>query len=327
MSNIIASITLNTIQPLSFSHHSIEGLPLMTNGVDSNGIHQKTVFWPAASLRGRIRHEVAMAAMESSGKVKLSTAYMLALGQNADTTVDDTEADVIYKLKEAKVLREGSPIVDLFGTWKINSRLQVSHLLPAVNVLPETINLIRRDLDANEDLMELLDADEQDAFYSRQCTMSAASKTGDMIKIAVRELMAAKKANDNKLVDEMEAKIDGLKASKKSAQAQGGGDENTTKHLLEVEIIPQGIDLLGSLVIQKAKPRDIEMLVEAFDRISQKPMFGANQARGCGEISGNVTFSNDDGEVLCVVGFGGYKNAKVEWTDIGTAFVEVKKAA
>lgn len=320
MNNLFANITLTTRQPLSFSHHSVEGLPLLTRGIDSEGRHQKTVFWPAAALRGRIRHDVALSVLEKEGKVKLSRAYMTALGQSTDGVVEDESRDVTYKIGEAQALREKDPVLDLFGTWKINSRLQVSHLLPEVNVQPDRVSFIRRDLDSNEDLMELLDESEQATFYDRQALMSQASKMGDMIKLAKRQLMAAKKANDTTLVEALQAKIDQFGSLQKSQRGEAGGDGNTTKHLLEVEMIPAGIDLLGTLVVQKAKPRDLAMLLEAFNRISLQPRFGAHQARGCGEVEGKATLTNSDGEVLVVARFGGFKPVSLDWTETGKRY-------
>ena len=321
MNTLFASIRITTCQPLSFSHHGVEGLPTLTRGIDGEGRHLKTVFWPAAALRGRIRHDVALSVLEKEGKVKLARAYMTALGQSTDGVVEDESRDVAYKIGEAQALREKDPVLDLFGTWKINSRLQVSHLLPDVNVQPDRISFIRRDLDTSEDLMALLDEKEQDAFYERQSLMSQASRVGDMIKVATRELMTAKKAKDGKLTEEIGAKIEQLKALAKAQRGEAGGDGNTTKHLLEVEMIPAGIDLSGTLVVQKAKPRDLAMLVEAFNRISLSPRFGAHQARGCGEIAGQATFTHADGEVLVVVAFGGHRPAVVEWTKAGEQYV------
>ena len=320
-STLFGNITITTVNPISFSHHGQEGLPMMTRGVDTEGRHLKTVFLPAANLRGRIRHEVAMSVLEREGKVKLSRAYMLALGQSTDGRVED-EGDVQYKIAEQLALREADPVVDLFGTWKIASRLQVSHLMPEVNVQPDRISLIRRDLDTNEDMFALLDAPEQDTFYERQGAMSQASKAGDMIKAATSALMKAKKAKDAGEVEALEAKIAELKALKSSHKNEGGGEN--TKHLLEVEIIPAGIDLHGSLVVQRAKPRDLGMLIKALDRISLKPVVGANTARGCGEISGKATITNQEGEVLCVVMFGGHKKATVEMTKTGQDYAAIQ---
>lgn len=321
MEYIFGSITISTVNPIAFSHHGIDGLPLMTRGVDAEGRHLKTVFLPAAGLRGRIRHEVAMSVLERQGKVKLAQAYMLALGQSTDGRIED-EGDVQYKIAEQLKIRESDPVLDLFGTWKIASRLQVSHLMPAVNVQPDRFSFIRRDLDSNEAIMNLLGDDEQSVFYERQNLLSKASKAGEMIKVATSTLMKAKKVKDSELVNELEAKIAEMKALAKQHKDDVGGDGNNSKHLLEVETIPAGIDLLGTIVVKNAKPRDLGMLIEALNRISLRPVVGAHVARGCGEVRGTATFSNRDGEVLCVTHFGGYQEATCEWTEIGSEYVE-----
>jgi hypothetical protein len=38
-------------------------------------------------------------------------------------------------------------------------------------------------------------------------------------------------------------------------------------------------------------------------------------------VTGNATFTNDDGEVLAVVRFGGYRKAVVEWTKSGKDYL------
>lgn len=325
-SNIFGDITITTVNPISFSHHGQEGLPMMTRGVDPEGRHLRTVFLPAASLRGRIRHEVAMSVLEREGKVKLSRAYMLALGQATEGRIED-DGDVKYKIAEQLALREAEPVVDLFGTWKISSRLQVSHLMPTVNVQPDRISLIRRDLDSNEAMFALLAASEQDAFYERQGSMSQASKVGDMIKAATSALMKAKKAKNTAEVEELDAKIDELKSKRSSHKDDAGGDGNNSKHLLDVDVIPAGINLHGRIVVKGAKPRDFAMLIEALNRISLTPVVGANTARGCGEVRGNATITNQEGEVLCVVTFGGHKKAKVELTEVGREYAAIKSIA
>jgi hypothetical protein len=320
---LFGAVTLTTLNPVSFSHHSIDGLPLMTRGVDADGRHQRTVFVPASQLRGRIRHEAAAAELMRAGKVKLETAYMAALGQDLRPE-EDVEIEQI-RLAEQQVLRDGQPLLDLFGTWKIASRLMVSHLMPQSNVAPESFSVIRRDLDANLDIMQMLDHDEQDALYARRDRQSSASKVESMIKVAQRELMKAKRAGKTQDLDELEAKLAELKEHKKAAK--GDDESENTKHLLQIQAIPAGIDLTGKLVVQRARPRDLAILVSAFDRISMKPVMGAHLARGFGEVEGKVSFTKDDGEVLVVVAFGGYRPARIEWTAAGRGYTMEPAAA
>jgi hypothetical protein len=318
-SHISAALTLETLQPLSFTHHGTEGLPLLARGIDKEGRPLRTVFMPAAQLRGRIRHEVALAELRAKpSKAKLEDAYLLALGQDLKRTEDQSEEAV--RLAEQQAFRNGNPLLDLFGTWKVSSRLYVSHLLPSVNVQPDVVSHIRRDLDSNETLMNALGTEEQDRFYQRQQNQGLASKTEDLIKQASRQLSMARKAKDDAKVKEFTDKIEALKNTKKTQKGDDASDNS--KHLVSLQIIPAGIELHGKLVVQRPRAYDVSALANAFDGISRNPYMGAQRARGCGEIRGNVTFSTDSGEVLVVAKFGGGRPANIEWTDAGKAFTQ-----
>ncbi|MBC7618771.1 MAG: hypothetical protein H7293_07240 [Candidatus Saccharibacteria bacterium] len=316
---IIADVSLETVQPLTFTHHGVNDLPQMIRGVDSEGKPLRTVFLPAGQLRGRIRHEAALAVMRGKGeRVKLEEAYMLALGQ--DLRPEEDEAPEEIRLGDQLKLRAANPFLDLFGTWKLASRLYVSHLLPDQNLQPDVMRSIRRDLDTNEDIMNELNAEEQDRMYERQTKQSLASKVGTFIEIAERELRAAKKAKDTAKVDALEAKVAELKAQKK---AQKGEDESdNTKHLVEHYVIPAGITLRGKITIQQPKASDLTALISAFNGISLKPFFGAQRARGCGEVRGKVAFRATNGEALAAMSFGDFQSAPVQMTDAGRAFVD-----
>jgi len=321
---LVATIDLHTVQPLTFTHHGTEGLPLLTRGIDAEGRHQRSVYIPAAQLRGRLRHEAALAELRSRPhKAKLEDAYLLALGQ--DLRPNDVEEPEAVRLKEQITFRQQSPLLDIFGTWKVSSRLYVSHLLPAINVLPDKVSHIRRDLDTNQDMMALLDDTEKDRFYERQGKQGLASKAEGLIKLSMRELAAARKAKDTAKVDDINAKLEELKTLK---QTQKGDDtSDNTKHLLELQVIPAGIALSGKLTITHATPFDLQTLVTAFDGLSRKPFLGAQQARGCGEVSGQVHFKTPDGEVLLVLQFGGLQAAQCAWTLEGQSFVQTVEPA
>ena len=313
---LIGTLTVTTLAPLSFAHHGLEGLPMMVRGVDADGRHQRTVFVPGAQIRGRIRHEAALAEMRRSGQVKLEQAYMLALGQDLNPVDDDS--DELIRLAELQKFRANKPILDLFGTWKVTSRLQVANLMPSVNVAPQTLAFIRRDLDTNDNMMEQLGESEQDRFYGRQTQQADASKAAALIKIATRELMAAKKAKNDAKVDEMETEINRLGALK--AAHKGEDDSTNSKHLVDVQTVPAGVVLAGRIVIQRAQPRDLAILTDAMDGISRRPVMGAHSARGLGEVEGKLMLTTTEGEVLLVAEFGGYRPAKVQLTDAGVAF-------
>jgi CRISPR/Cas system CSM-associated protein Csm3 (group 7 of RAMP superfamily) len=316
---LVAAIDMYTVQPLTFTHHGTEGLPLLTRGIDAEGRHQRSVYIPAAQLRGRLRHEAALAELRGRPhKAKLEDAYLLALGQ--DLRPNEDEEPEAVRLKEQITFRQQNPLLDIFGTWKVASRLFVSHLLPAVNVLPDKVSHIRRDLDTNQDMMNLLDDAEHDRFYERQGKQGLASKAEGLIKLSMRELAAARKAKDTAKVDDINAKLEELKALKQTRKGEDTSDN--TKHLLELQVIPAGITLSGKLTMMHAQAFDLQTLVTAFDGLSRKPFMGAQQARGCGEVKGQVRFSSADGEVLLVLDFGGLQAATLDWTQAGLDLVQ-----
>lgn len=321
---IIATIDLHALQPLTFTHHSIEGLPLLTRGIDAEGRHQKTVFIPAAQLRGRLRHEAALAELRSKPeKVKLEEAYLLALGQDLRPS-EDEEPEAI-RLNEQLRLRAQNPLLDLFGTWKMSSRLFVSHFLPEVNVLPDKVSHIRRDLDTNTDMMEMLGEEGQNHMYERQGKQGLASKAEALIKLTNRELAAARKAKDIAKLEELNTKLEELKELKKSQKGEDQSDN--TKHLLVLQVIPAGVTLSGKLTVMNAIGQDLQTLVSSFDGFSKMPYLGAQRARGCGEVQGSATFKNNEGNILAIVKFGGLKAATIDWTAAGKQFIQTPETA
>jgi CRISPR/Cas system CSM-associated protein Csm3 (group 7 of RAMP superfamily) len=324
MNRIVGKISITTVQPVSFSHHGIDGLPTMTRGVDIYGDPQRTVFIPGSAIRGRLRHEVAFNALRQEGGVTLKRAYLTALGQSTDGRVEDDTSDEPVRLGEMRQARAAEPIADLFGQWKWPSRLQVGNLLPDVNVDPDAFHFIRRDLDTNEAIMGLLPDGELDAFYSRQSANSDASRVDAQVDVAQRELRKAKKEKNNDLAVALEVKIAELKKQHKAFKDAMGDVQNSTKHLLEVQAIPAGVTLSGRVLIERALPRDLTMLAGAFEAISLRPQLGAHAARGFGEIEGRAEFAMQTGEMLLVATFGGFGAATVSWTPAGMEFFESK---
>ncbi|MEY4351707.1 MAG: hypothetical protein RL078_1786 [Bacteroidota bacterium] len=315
---LIADLVINTLQPVTYSHHGVKDIPLLIRGVDSLGVPQRTVYLPAGQLRGRLRHEAALSAMRNKAeKVKLEEAYMLALGQ--DLSPEEDKAPEEIRLGEQLKFREANPFLDLFGTWKLSSRLFVSHLLPEQNVQPDVIRNIRRDLDTNEEIMEELGEMEQERLYERQNKQAQASKVNTLIDIAEREIKVARRSKDQTKVDELEAKLEQLKNLKKDKK--GEDQSENTKHLVEYQVIPAGVSLFGKLTIERPIPSDLKLIIEAFKAISLKPYFGAQRARGCGEINGKVSFRTHNDENLLTIEFGNFKPAVVQTTEAGKSFL------
>ena len=310
---LFATVQLTTVGPVTISHHTVNDLPQMIRGVDAEGRPLRTVSLPGATFRGRLRHEAAKAQIRTQDKVSLAEAYMLALGQDTHPTEDDAEDAV--RLAQVQAKRDSAPLQDLFGSWKLPSRLHVPFLVPQVNVAPDVFSLVRRDLDSNDEFMEMLGEDVQDDFWARSQRQTAASQVGAQIKVLKRSVTAAKKAKNEALVKELDAKIEELQSLKD--EVKGDDESNNSKHLLQVRGIPAGVELSGRLVVNRARVRDLMILIDAFDGLSRKPLMGGHAARGFGEVSGRVTFLDGQERALAGLSFGGFRPASVEWTASG----------
>ena len=304
MKNIIVDVEVTTVNPITYTHHGVDGLPTIARGVDDAGNVKRTVYLTGAALRAQLRHGATVAELRKNGG-KLADAYLLAVGQDLKPQADEDINEVIATQKQ----RDASPaILDLFGTWKMQSRILVSNLLPAVNVMPEVMSFIRRDLDSNPALFGVLDDGDQAEFYARQDRQADASAVGGQIKVIKRELTKAKKAKDDSLVAELDAKIAQLEALK--SDTKGDDQSDNSKHLVETQYIPAGIVFTGRIVVERAKHRDLPVLMDGLEALSLRPMIGGGVARGFGEVTAKFTIKVD-GVVQKIVTIGGWESARI----------------
>ena len=320
MSNrIIINGTIKTLAPLSIKMPKAEGsreneydnFPLMTRGVDAEGHKLQTVFLPATTLRGFFRRAVTIRSMKiaaDNGKpYKLPQIYSEMIGQDAESEKQAGDIDLLA-LRKA---REASPILDLFGSGLgIKSRLKVGHFVPEVNVLPEVFTGVRKDLDDTEEALELMDKTEMNIFLGRSESNNKRANASALVKNLEREIKALQRKNHSVPEDKTEA-LQLAKANEEKFKDEMGAMQNSTRTILQHFAMPSGIDLTGRIVVENAVDQDLELLEYALDQLSQKPVLGAHNARGCGEISGSFEILNSDGKLLKIITIGGYKPSTV----------------
>lgn len=302
MSNIFIDVELTTVNPITFIQHSRTGLPTIARGVNEDGTYGQTVYWPSAAFRSILRHGAATAELRKTGGT-LGDAYLLALGQDLKPDADEDAQDLIATAAEREAAH---PIVELFGTWKMASRLIVSNFLPAQNMGVSRMSFIRRDLDSDIELFDALKEEDRETFYARQNIQANASTVSAQMKVVEKELGKARRAKQS--TEELDKKLAELKLIKEATK--GEDKSENSKHLLEVECIPAGVTLHGRIVIERAKDRDVDLIMAGFEALSKRPMMGGNIARGFGEITGQATFK-DDSKLLKKISFGGWKSAQL----------------
>jgi CRISPR type IV-associated protein Csf2 len=309
---IVIDAVITTQGPLSIAMPVVQGgrandynnFPLMARGQDEQGQALQTAYLPASTLRGFMRRAAGLAAMEKrgTGKTTLQQAYSDILGQSADAK---EEVDLI----KLTAIRDGDPILDLFGSWSIKSRLLVSNFLPKTNVLPQAITGVRKDLEDTDGALEYLSEADRQAYYSRSDINSQRAAADAVVKGLKREIIKAKK--ESKPLTDLEAAFALAEAKAAALKADMGEMANSSRTITEFYALPAGLALHGRIVIEQAKERDLGLLLQALEALSSRPMLGAQVARGCGEVAGQFTVKVD-GHVLQTVATGGWAPARIE---------------
>lgn len=315
---IAIKATISTVAPLSIALPEAEGgfggnrfnnFPIMTRGVDETGNKQQTGYLPATTMRGFLRRAITTDSMfkaAASGKhYTLQKAYADLLGQDAESE----KAGEMLDLLALKKQRDENPIADLFGLGiSLKSRLLVSHFVPSVNVLPDVFTGVRKDLEDTEGVLDALTSADRDAFLGRSDANSKRAAAATVVGGLERKLKkAAKEKADTK---ELEKALVEARALVAKYETQMGEMQVSSRTLTSYFALPAGIDLVGRLIIENARKRDLPMMELALNALSRRPILGAQVARGCGEIEGVFDVSYE-GELLKKITIGGFKPASV----------------
>lgn len=313
---IVVDAVITTAAPLSLAMPVPEGgrengfkqFPLMTRGIDEEGNKQQTGYLPATTLRGFMRRAIVTESMVSAAEAgkhyTLQKAYSELIGQDAASESAAEEIDLIKQQKQ----RDDNPVLDLFGVgMSLKSRLLVSHFVPKVNVLPDAFSGVRKDLEDTPEAFEALALETQFSHANRSQANSQRSEAEGQVKALQRQIRAADKKGED--TAELKSQLAAAEVLAQKFASEMGDMKNSSRTLVTHYALPAGLDLHGRLIIERARERDLEMLVLAFNALSKRPILGAQAARGCGEITGKFTIKVD-GVVKKIVDIGNWEAAK-----------------
>ena len=309
---IVIDAIITTQGPLSIAMPVAQGgranefnnFPLMARGQDEEGKLLQTAYLPASTVRGFLRRATGLAAMEQRGvgKTTLQQAYSDILGQSSDAK---EEVDLV----KLSAIRDADPILDLFGSWSIKSRLLVSNFLPKAYVLPQAVTGVRKDLEDTDGVLEFLTEADRRAYYNRRDINSQRAAADAVVKSLKRELAKAKK--EGKPMADLEAAFAIAENKAAALKSEMGDMANSSRTITEFFALPADVALHGRIVIEQAKERDLGLILQALDALSVRPMLGAQVARGCGEVVGQFTIKVD-GQIVKTVTTGSWAPARVE---------------
>lgn len=314
---VIIKSTITTVAPLSICMPVAEGatanrfnnFPLMVRGVDEDGNKRETGYLPSTTVRGFLRRAIVLRDMKQAADAgnpyKMKKVYAELIGQDAESEKQAGEIDLIA-IREA---REASPVIDLFGSGLgVRSRLKVSHFAPRVNILPDVYTAVRKDLDDTEQVLELMDKSEVEAFLGRSDANSRRAGAASVAAGLKRKVRAAERRGEP--VDELQKELEAAQELEAKYVSEMGEMQVSSRTLIKHFALPAGIDLVGKMVIDSAKKRDLEMIQYALEQLSLNPILGAQSARGCGEISGSFEVMID-GKLVKKISIGAFEPARV----------------
>lgn len=316
MKTVIIRGTIRTESPMSIKMPKPEGgienrygnFPVMTRGVDADGNKQQTGYLPSTTLRGFLRRAIVVDAMrvaaDAGRHYTLQRAYADLIGQDS-ASEEKQEVDLL----KLKATREGNQVIDLFGCgMTVKSRLLVSHFVPVNNMLPEAFTGVRKDLDDTDGVLDMISDSDRKLFLGRTEANSLRAQALNTVKDLDRKIKAASKKGEA-TTDLNEALTQSKKLVEKY-EAEMGDMQNSTRTLVGYYALPAGIDLVGRLVIEHMRDRDLPMIEQALNALSMRPILGAQTARGCGEISGTFDVFSD-GHLLKKFTIGGWETARI----------------
>jgi hypothetical protein len=234
----------------------------------------------------------------------LQRAYADLIGQDAASESKD-DIDLL-KLRQT---REENAVLDLFGSGLgIKSRLLVSHFMPTHNILPEVITGVRKDLEDTDGVLDMLSETDRDLYLGRSEANSRRAAALTVAKGLEAKIRRAKKAGEE--IADLEAALKEAQAVVERYESSMGEMTNSSRTLTSYFALPAGIELKGRLVIENARERDLPMIELALNELSQRPILGAQSARGCGEIEGRFDVLID-GVLAKKIAIGGWQAATV----------------
>jgi hypothetical protein len=304
--------------------------PLIQRGVDADGRPAMTGYIPAGAIRGKLRRGAVMPALlmnaEAGTPWPLATVYERLIGQNAASEAKMEDEETLDLAAIAKQ-RDADPVLDLFGSGLgLKSRLLVSHFMPNENTLPAVMSGVRTDLDATEGVLESLGKKDQAAFVQREANNrlrsqaeAAAEQLERMLKMRGQDRPAGRarqsdwqkaQALSPEQATAAEAQLEELRKRAITAREAMGGMEVSSLLPHTHLALPPGLVLKGRLIVDRPRDRDVQLLTDALDMLSRRPLLGAHVARGCGEISATFDFKRN-GDLFRRVVVSGFAPAKV----------------
>jgi len=221
------------------------------------------------------------------GVFSLEQAYMLAEGVDTTREIENESSDAIDPKGEHE-LRRLNPLLNLFGRWRLPSRLSVDGMRAPEDSVMIVGKGVRHDMFVREpEEIEFL-SDEQAQRLVRQLTSERNTQIeidgiNEAIKRLKREIATTEDTHKRQQISEQIAEHQNqIKALKKQRE----GAEESTKHpLAGFEAIAPGTELSHRMTLISGGDIELGLLLHALCTLARTPYLGGHRGVGCGQFS------------------------------------------
>lgn len=281
--------TLTAVEPLTVI---IKGASSsVAHRLPRNGGADAPAYWPATTIRGSLRHaahRVALGYNEDTQQPAFDLADHFMLAQGVDI-VGDIKKPADGEIDGDRLLREGNPLISLFGLWGLPSRACIGNAFPLTPNASAMFGGGARTVmfERSPELLEVLDEAEQCRLQVILDEQAAASLDITELKDKQKELKKQLKNasdEDKKAIFAEISKLDALIAERKDAKSEAR--ESIRRPIDQYEAIVAGTDMQHRMSLKGASTLELGFFIATLLEFARSPKMGGHLAHNCGTVSG-----------------------------------------
>lgn len=276
---------LTAVEPLTVT---IKGA--LGGRLPRNGSIDDPAYWPATTIRGSLRHAAHRVAFRHNADNK-NPAFDLAehflLAQGVDI-VGDVSKPADGEIDGTRDLREGNPMISLFGLWGVASKSNIGSAFPITPNASAMFGGGARTImfERSPDLLEVLDDTEKARLESILAEQSLAAVDIGELKAKQADLKKqARTAEDKKPLYDQIAALDAEIQARKDAK--GEARESIRRPIDQYEAITAGTVMTHKMSLKSVSDIELGFFLAALLEFAREPRMGGHQAHGCGLVSGS----------------------------------------
>ncbi|HHP5493100.1 TPA: hypothetical protein ACSCYS_003499 [Aeromonas veronii] len=252
-----------------------------------NGGQDAPAYWPATTIRGKIRHMTHRAVVNAlkqanEGKVPLDLAdhFLLAQGVDIEGDLPAPNAGEINALESLGL----NPLLSLFGYWGASSKASIDSAFPPAGSTAMFGSGARGIMfERDPDLLAVLDTTQVDRLENILIQQSEASVDIQALKSDKKELTkqlkAASKEEKDALFKKMNA-IDEAIAARKEEKTEA--KESIRRPIDPYEAICAGTQMTHRMEVASATQIELGLFIAGLLELARSPHMGGHRNHNCG---------------------------------------------